>query len=88
MLYIVPLELVRIINFKEGFLSIVGHAHFNISKFETFVADSTNYNFTECSETFYGMNCSERCSADCVNNTCEHDTGVCFVYKQVVRKCN
>ena len=43
------------------------------------------FHFTECIETFYGINCTKRCSTDCVNNTCKHDTGVCFVYKQVLQ---
>ena len=47
--------------------------------------DFSIFYFSECIETFYGINCTKRCSTDCVNNTCKHDTGVCFSFKQVLQ---
>lgn len=37
----------------------------------------------DCNNTFYGINCTQKCNKRCVNGNCHHTTGDCIDDKQV-----
>ncbi|XP_062589463.1 uncharacterized protein LOC134251117 [Saccostrea cucullata] len=40
-----------------------------------------------CGRSYWGVNCKETCSTECVRKTCHHESGHCISYTQQAQSC-
>lgn len=41
------------------------------------------FSIADCNNTFYGINCTQKCNKRCMNYNCHHENGECIEDKQV-----